>query len=83
VGLLKLGGNLLVVPVKRLSQLTIDADKLWNRKGITSIAGLAAGIAKGDLLMHDGTRLIILHPGPIGTILTSAGPGSVVTWGHP
>ena len=74
------GGNLLMKPVDRLSQLIIDADKDWNAKGITNILEAAAMMSKGDLIFRDDAVLARLQAGPPGYVLTSAGPGLAPTW---
>jgi hypothetical protein len=77
--------TLLIIPkgVTALSQLEIDADKDWQGYGITNLLELAAGMQKGDMLAHDGTRIVKLSPGNIGDELTSTGPGQPVLWKAP
>ncbi|MDD5510607.1 MAG: hypothetical protein PHI12_07355 [Dehalococcoidales bacterium] len=66
--------------VTTLSALTIDADKDWAAKGITNLKELAAGMAIGDLLVRNLTKLERLQPGPIGYGFTSAGPLHIPSW---
>ena len=77
-------GCLLVRPraVRRLSELIIDADKPWESKGITNVKEVAEGMAKGDMVFFDGTRLAKLAPGPIGTMLTTHDFGNDPTWSY-
>lgn len=83
MGLAKQGGVLLEkLGLDRLSQLTIDADKDWQVRGISNIRELAAGMNMGDMLSHDGTVIDILTPGDPGLMLTSDGPGNPLTWRH-
>jgi hypothetical protein len=77
-------GCLLDTPgARKLSELFIDADKDWNQKVITNFAGFAAGMAKGDIIQHNGTILALLTPGTIAFELTSHGPGHQVGWEEP
>ncbi len=66
--------------ITKLSQLTIDADKVWALKGISNIKELALGMVQGDILVHDGTRIIRLSAGVANMVLTSAGAGLLPTW---
>ena len=75
--------SLLVKGVARLSQLQIDADKVWNLKGISNLKELALGMVQGDLLVHDGTKIIRLAAGNPNYVLTSDGPGLLIKWGPP
>ena len=75
--LLKAGG------ITKLSELTIDADKIWLGMGISQIREVAAGMTKGDLFFSDGTRIVKLSPGSIGSNLTTNGPLADPTWSHP
>ena len=77
-------GCLLVRPkaVHKLSELTIDTDKLWGVKGITSVKEVAEGMTKGDMVYFDGTRLVKITPGPIGTMLTAHDFGNDLTWSY-
>lgn len=78
-----LGGGLLIRPATAISQLGIDVDKDWAVKGITSLKELVAGMAKGDLAVQDGTELVIISPGSIGTNLMCHGPGNQLTFEYP
>ncbi len=75
--------TLLVKGVTKLSQLQIDADKGWSLKGISNIKELALAMVQGDILVHDGTRIIRLPAGSANYVLTSDGPGLMVKWGPP
>lgn len=62
--------------IKNLSQLTIDADKNWQAKGISNIKEIVLGMGVGDIAYHDGTKLVKLQPGMvIGSELVTLGPG--------
>lgn len=67
--------------VSKLSQLNIDADKVWMDKGISSIKEIALGMTKGDIVYHDGTRLVKLSPGPNTSELITQGPTHPPKWG--
>lgn len=69
--------------ITKLSQLTIDADKPWVLKGISNIKELALAMVQGDILVHDGTRIIRLPAGNPNYVLTSGGPGLMINWGPP
>ena len=71
---------LLKAGISKLSELEIDADKNWNLKGISNIKEIALGMAIGDIVQHDGARLVKLSPGEAHHVLTSEGPGKLVTW---
>ena len=78
-----LGGGLLLRPgATRLSELEIDADKEWQAWGISNIAQVVAGMAKGDLLFYDGASLARISPGPAGAMLTTQGMGANPQWGY-
>lgn len=66
--------------ITSLSELIIDADKDWQAKGITNIKEIAASMAKGDLAVRGNTVLVKFAPSTIGLVLTSAGPGHMLTW---
>ena len=51
--------------------------------GAENVKELAAGMAKGDLLFHDGTKLAISSPASIGTCLIAHDPGADPTWEYP
>lgn len=61
--------------ISKLSQLTIDADKIWLDKGISNIKEIVLGMTIGDIAFFDGTRLVKLSPGPLGSELKTKGPG--------
>jgi len=66
--------------ITKLSQLLIDADKNWAGMGISQIKEVVAGMVIGDIAQHDGVRLAKLSPGVASYVLTSEGPGNLVTW---
>jgi len=66
--------------VSKLSGITIDVDKDWAGFGISNIKQLALGMIQGDILVHDGTRIIRLAAGIANQVLTSGGPGVVPSW---
>jgi hypothetical protein len=82
-----LAGNSSVLLVKggitRLSELEIDCDKDWNGKAILNIAGAAAGMQKGGVLVHNGSVLVQVTPGSIGHEFTDGGPGHTPSWKEP
>jgi len=69
--------SLLVLPkaVLALSELEVDVDKDWQGFGITNLKELDNGMHKGDVLSHNGTRIVRLSPTNIGDELTTAGAG--------
>lgn len=71
------------VGITKLSEMEIDADKVWEAFGITNLKELAAGMSKADMLFFDGVRLVKITPGPIGTILTTNDMGNDPTWEYP
>jgi len=81
MGLLKNGGALLIkLGVTKLSELTIDADKNWQVKGITNLLQLASLMQKGDMLVRSDGTLVKITPGSSGTRLTTQGAGALPTW---
>lgn len=66
--------------VSKISQLAIDADKDWQDKGISNIKELALGMLQGDILVHDGTRIIRLPADVMGLVLTSNGLLAIPSW---
>jgi hypothetical protein len=75
--------TLLRKPALTLSQLSIDTDKGWEEKAITELKELAAGMATGDMLYFDGTRLVKITPGPVGTDLMTHDVGNPPSWEYP
>jgi hypothetical protein len=77
--------SLLIVPkgVGTLSALEIDIDKDWQTFGIVNLKELVSGMHRGDILAHDGTRIVKLSPGNIGDEFTSNGSGQPVSWKAP
>lgn len=78
-------GCLLVKPrmISRISELEIDVDKDWSGYGILNLREAAAGMQKGDILVHDGNRLIKISPGNCGDELTTKGSGQLPCWQAP
>ena len=76
---------LLVRPrkVTRISELEIDADKDWGGYGILGLREAAEGMQKGDILVCDGSRLVVLSPGSCGDELTAGGSGRLPCWQAP
>ena len=77
-------GCLLIRPkvVSKLSELVIDADKLWSEKGLTNVKEIAEGMVKGDMVFSDGVKLVRITPGSIGTMLTCHDLGNDLTWSY-
>lgn len=69
--------------ITRLSELEIDCDKDWNGKAILNISGAAAGMARGGVLIHNGSVLVEITPGSIGHEFTDGGPGHAPSWKEP
>lgn len=73
-----------VYPIKgvtTLSRLAIDVDKNWQAMGITNIKEVAASMAVGDLIYHDGTRIVKLPAGDLGKMLITRGLYHSPGWG--
>lgn len=66
--------------ISKLSELEIDADKDWQGFGIANIASIAAGMAIGHIVQHNGSVLETLPPGAAHNVLTSEGFGHLVVW---
>lgn len=66
--------------ISRLSELEIDADKDWEGKGIFNLKEIALGMGIGDIIQHNGVKLVKLSAGTAHHVLTSAGPGKLVVW---
>ena len=77
--------SLLIVPknVAVLSELEIDVDKDWQGFGIANLKGLDSGMQKGDILVHDGNKVVKVSPSSIGDELTSKGVNHVIAWKAP
>lgn len=69
--------------ITKLSQLQIDADKIWLDKGISNIKEIVLAMTKGDIVFHDGTRLVKLSPGVLGSELKTKGPGANPIYSFP
>lgn len=81
MGLLKCGGALLIkLGITKLSELTIDADKDWQVKGITNLLELVTSMQKGDMLVRSDNTLVKITPSSAGTRLTTQGAGALPTW---
>jgi hypothetical protein len=72
--------SLLTMGVSKLSQIEVDADKDWGGKGISNLKELALGMAQGDILVHNGTKLVRLSAGVANTVLTAGGSGVIPSW---
>lgn len=66
--------------ISRLSELEIDSDKDWQGKGINNIKQVAAGMAIGDIIQHNGAILESFTPGAANLVLTSQGAGNKLSW---
>ena len=66
--------------ITKLSELTIDADKDWQVKGITNLLELVTPMQKGDILVRSNAVIAKITPGPPGTRLTTQGAGALPTW---
>lgn len=66
--------------IRKLSELEIDANKDWEGKGITNLARIAASMERGHIAQHNGSIIQTLAPGTATHVLTSQGPGHLVTW---
>jgi hypothetical protein len=66
--------------ITKLSELEINVDKDWERKGIFNIKEVAQGMVIGDIVQHDGAKLVKLSPGTPSYVLTSEGAGKVIVW---
>jgi hypothetical protein len=66
----------------KLSELEIDSDKSWLGKEITSIKGLASGMAHGDINYRGASVLekLIANAGKGYSFLRSRGPGLSPEW---
>ena len=73
--------SLLVKGITRLSQMQIDADKDWAGMGISNIREVVSGMGVGDIIYHDGTKIVKLSPGPPGSELITKGPTYPPVWG--
>ena len=67
----------------KLSEVDVDCDKDWAVKGITSLKQLAVGMAKGNLAYFNGTELVKITPGSVGTELITHDVGFAPTFGYP
>ena len=67
--------SLLVLPkaALALSELEIDVDKDWQGFGISNLKSLDNAMQKGDVLSHDGVRIVRLSPTNIGDEMTAHG----------
>jgi hypothetical protein len=77
--------GLLIKGISKLSELEIDADKVWVDlgaipHGITNIKEVAALMARGDLAVRGDTVLVRIQPGADGYVLTSTGLGKIPVW---
>jgi hypothetical protein len=51
--------------------------------GVVNVVELAAGMVKGDILYHDGTNLVPITPGSIGTNFMTHDALNLPTWEYP
>ena len=65
----------------KLSQITIDADKDWQAKGISNVKEAAAGMAVGDIVFRNSSVIAASTPGVIGSELITMGPNHDPRWG--
>lgn len=77
--------GLLTKGITKISELVIDADKVWQDgsgtpHGITSIKQVAALMSRGDLIARSDTVLVRIAAGPMSYVLTSAGLLKIPTW---
>jgi hypothetical protein len=80
--LCQMSSAIYIKPTFKISQLLIDTDKDWKGKGISNLKHIAEGMAKGDTAFFNGTRLIRIIPGPIGSMLTTHDFGNDPTWSY-
>ena len=81
MGLKYQGGCLLErFGITALSDLEIDVDKNWQAMGITRISQVAAGMAKGDMAISNGTVMVPESPGVITTVIMSRGEEELPMW---
>jgi len=66
----------------KISEIDIDVDKDWQAFGITNLKHLAEGMARGDVLYSDGTRLVRLPSSSIGSMLTTHDMQHDPTWSY-
>jgi len=76
------GGGLLYIKrcVFKLSELEIDADKNWEGFGITELKELDSAMARGEVVINNGTRIQKIIPGSVGTMLMAHDIGNNPTW---
>lgn len=81
MSILGCGGSLLIKGATKLSELEIDVDRDWGLKGISNIREIVTGMSAGDIVYHDGAKLVKLSPGPVSSELITLGPGQNPKWG--
>jgi hypothetical protein len=74
---------ILLKSVTTLSELEIDVDKDWQGFGITNLKELDSDMHRGDILVHDGNKMIKISPTNIGDELTSGGADQDTAWQAP
>jgi hypothetical protein len=71
----------------KLSEITIDADKVWEDAGvpmgIDNIKEIVLGMAIGDIAVRGATGMVIVSPGIIGSQLKTKGPGNNPIYSFP
>ena len=66
--------------ITKLSELTIDADKNWQAKGISNIKELAAAMAQGEIVYRGAAGMEKLAVGTVGHFLQTQGAGANPVW---
>ncbi len=74
--------------ISKLSLLQIDGDGAGGDKdfltlGISNIKEIVLGMTKGDIAFFDGTNLVKLSPGVLGSEVKTKGPGANPIYGFP
>ncbi len=69
-----------VAGITKLSELTIDADKDWQAKGISNIKQLAAAMAQGEVVYRGAAVMEKLAVGAVGEFLQSQGAAANPVW---
>ena len=69
--------------IKRISELLIDADKIWEGRGISNIKEVALGMQVGDINARGNSVLQKIAAGTATWVLTSAGQLKIPVWAPP
>lgn len=80
--------SLLIKGATKLSQFTIDGDGAGGDKdflttGLQNIKEIVLGMTKGDIVFFDGTKLVKLSPGVLGSEVKTKGPGANPIYSFP